>query len=339
MQFRTLGSTGIRVSALAFGAGPVPALMTSDNNQCQRDTLRRALDAGVNWIDTAATYGNGQSEAGLGRALSDLSALDDVHIATKVRLAAEDLDDIEAKVRESVESSFKRLGVSRITLLQLHNSITACRGDEPTSVSPDDVLGVDGVLSAFLELRDEGVIDHIGLTAIGQAESLREVINTGQFATIQVPYNLLNPSAGEPSAGESVSAEFTEVDYGNVIEDCARQNMGVFAIRVFAGGALAGQPPSRHTYKTEFFPLDLYRRDQQRREQLSDLLGPPADLREIALRFVLSHAHISSVIIGFGDSSHIDDALAYLGAGPLPAETLHKIASSNFRTVTSSTPR
>jgi aryl-alcohol dehydrogenase-like predicted oxidoreductase len=333
MKFRTLGSTGIRVSALAFGAGPGPALMTSDNDQCQRDTLRRALDAGINWIDTAATYGNGQSEVGLGRALRDLSALDDVHVATKVRLAPEDLDDIETKVSESVAGSLKRLGVSRITLLQLHNSITSRRGDEPTSVSPNDVLSVNGVLRAFLKLQDEGVVDHIGLTAIGQAEPLREVIDSGQFATIQVPYNLMNPSAGE-----AVSTEFVETDYGNVIADCARQNIGVFAIRVFAGGALAGQPPSQHTYKTKFFPLDLYRRDQQRGERLSDLLGPQTDLKGHAVRFVLSHAHVSSAIIGFGDASHVDDALTYLDAGPLPAEVTHKLASSNFRTVTSSTP-
>ena len=330
MKFRTLGSTGIRVSAVAFGAGPVPALMTSDNDQCQRNTLRRALDAGINWIDTAATYGNGQSEAGLGRALRDLSARDDVHVATKVRLAPEDLDDIETKVRESVAGSLKRLGVSRITLLQLHNSITSRRGDEPTSVSPNDVLNVNGVLRAFLKLQDEGVVDHIGLTAIGQAEPLCEVIDSGQFATIQVPYNLMNPSAGE-----AVSTEFVETDYGNVIADCARHNMGVFAIRVFAGGALAGQPPSQHTYKTKFFPLDLYRRDQQRGERLSDLLGPQRDLKGHAVRFVLSHAHVSSAIIGFGDASHVDDALTYLDAGPLPAEVIYKLASSNFRTITS----
>jgi aryl-alcohol dehydrogenase-like predicted oxidoreductase len=336
MQFGSLGSTGIRVSALAFGAGPVPALMTSDDAQRQRDTLRRALDAGINWLDTAATYGNGQSEAGLGRALRAVGALDDVHIATKVRLAAEDLEDIETKVRESVAGSLERLGVSRITLLQLHNSITACRGDAPTSVSPDDVLGAEGVLGAFLKLQDEGIVDHIGLTAIGQTESLRQVIDTGRFATIQVPYNVLNPSAGEPSAGESVT---TEVDYGNVIERCACQNMGVFAIRVFAGGALAGQPPSHHTFKTKFFPLDLYRRDQQRAEQLSNLLGPQPDLRENAVRFVLSHAHISSAIIGFGDASHVDDALSYLDAGPLPAEVVDRISSSNFRAITSSTPQ
>lgn len=333
MKFRTLGSTGIQVSALAFGAGPVPALMTSENGQCQRETLRRALDAGINWVDTAASYGDGQSEAGLGRALRELGATDDVHIATKVRLSQDDLGNIETKVRESVAGSLKRLGISRITLLQLHNSITAHRGDEPASVSPSDVLGANGVLEVFRKLQDEGVVEYIGLTAIGQAEPLREVVNTGQFATIQVPYNLMNPSAGE-----YVTMEFAEVDYGNVISDCARQGMGVFAIRVFAGGALAGQPPSQHTYKTKFFPLDLYHRDLQRGEKLTSFIGPQVNLKEYAVRSVLSHPQISSAIIGFGDASHVDDALAYLDAGPMSAELIHKLESSDFRTIASSTP-
>jgi len=328
MQYRTLGATGIEVSTLAFGGGPVPALMTSDNGQLQCDTLRRALDAGVNWIDTAATYGAGQSEAGLGRALRELGAVDAVHLATKVRFAAEDLDDIETQVRESVAGSLQRLGVARITLLQLHNSITAGRGDEPTSVTPEDVLGARGVLKAFRKLQDEGVVDHIGLTAIGQAESLRQVINSSQFATIQVPYNLLNPTAGEPTAGDA-----GEVNYGNVIEDCARHSMGVFAIRVLAGGALAGQPPSRHTFKTKFFPLDLYHRDQQRAVQVRQLLGSQMDLRGCAIRFVLSHAQISSAIVGFAEPSHVDDALTHLDAGPLPPAVLDKLAASDFRRV------
>lgn len=322
MQFRILGATGIEVSALAFGAGPVPALMTSNNHRRQHDTLRRALDAGINWIDTAASYGNGQSETGLGRSLHDLSALGDVHLATKVRLATKDLSDIETSVRESVADSCKRLGVSCITLLQLHNSITVRRGDKPSSLAPDDILGRHGVLNAFLELQDEGVIKHFGLTAIGHMDSLRQVINSGRFATIQVPYNLLNPSAGE-----SVSSEFTEVDYGNVMKDCTSRNMGVFAIRVLAGGALAGQPPSQHTYKTKFFPLDLYRRDQQRGERINELLGRSGTLREQSVRFVLSHPHISSAIIGFGEASHVDEALTYLESGPLPPDVIRKLAS------------
>ena len=162
--------------------------------------------------------------------------------------------------------------MKQVALLQLHNSITSLRGEEPTSVTPSDVLGKGGVLEAFRELQAEGSVQHIGLTGIGQAASLREVVTSGAFETMQVPYNLLNPSAGH-----LVPAGFTETNYGNIIADCGAQAMGVFAIRVFAGGALLGNPPSTHTLKTPFFPLALYERDRVRADSLTALLTTRTD--------------------------------------------------------------
>lgn len=247
MQFRRLGATDIQVSALAFGAGPVPALMTTDAPVRQRETVRRALEAGVNWFDSAATYGEGASERMLGAAFRDLGALEAIaagklHVATKVRLTDADLADIPAAVRASFSGSLARLGLPRVTLLQLHNSITTRRGDEPTSITPADVLGPHGVLEALHGLRDEGLIGHLGLTGIGTPAALREVIESGQFAAMQTPYHILNPSGGRV-----MPPGFSETDFGQIIADCARQKMGVFAIRVYAGGALAGQMPSAYT--------------------------------------------------------------------------------------------
>src|SRR6186997_3334349 len=92
VKFRPLGKTGIRISELSFGAGPVSGLMTDPNQRPQQcATIARALEAGINWFDTAATYGAGQSEINLGATLADLRAGDAVHVATKVRLAPEQL--------------------------------------------------------------------------------------------------------------------------------------------------------------------------------------------------------------------------------------------------------
>ena len=132
---------------------------------------------------------------------------------------------------------------------------------------------------------------------------------------MQMPFNVLNPSAGQTVAGE-----FSEADYGNIIAACGRQQMGVFAIRVFAGGALVGQPPSPHTYKTKFFPLDLYQRDQQRCQRLAERLPEGLSVVEAALRFVLSHELVTSAIVGLADPGHVDQALDSLAAGPLPAD-------------------
>jgi aryl-alcohol dehydrogenase-like predicted oxidoreductase len=317
MTYRRLGSTGLRVSAVAFGAGPVPALMTGDGVDRQRAVLRRALDAGVNWIDTAATYGQGRSESSLGAALHALDAADAVQVATKVRLAPDELDDIPGCIRASVAGSLQRLGLERVSLLQLHNSVTARRGDEPTSITPADVLGPGGVLEAFEALRSEGKVAHLGLTGLGHPEALRRVIESNHFETIQVPFNPLNPSAGR-----TMPDGFEETDYGNIIADCARAGMGVFAIRVFAGGALAGQPPSDHTHKTKFFPLDLYQRDQRRAARLADRIGKRMSVPEMAVRFVLGHPHVTSAILGYSEPAHVDAAVAALEAGPLPDDVL-----------------
>lgn len=321
MKYRPLGSTGIDVSELSFGCGPVPALLTEADEERHRAVVAVAIRAGINWFDTAATYGNGQSERSLGAALRALGASSDVHVATKVRLLPDQLGDVRRHVRASVEASLDRLGLEHVALVQIHNSITRNRGDEPTSLTPADVLGPGGMLEALEELRGEGRMSHLGLTGIGQPEALLQAIHSDAFDTMQTPYHLLNPSAGR-----EMDADFEETNYGNIIAACASQKMGVFAIRVYAGGALAGLPPSEHTHRTKFFPLDLYQRDLARREELEGLLDKRvASLKEAAVRYVLAHQGISSAIIGFGAADHVQEALAYQAAGPLPVDLLETI--------------
>jgi len=206
-----------------------------------------------------------------------------------------------------------------VTLLQLHNSITMRRGDEPTSITPEDILGKGGVLEAFRELRADGLVEHLGLTGIGQPAAMREVVRSGAFDAMQVPYNLLNPSAGHP-----VPPDYPQTDYGNIIADCAGHRMGVFAIRVFAGGALAGRPPSAHTHRTPFFPLALYEHDRRRASRAAEILGPTRDVKTAALRFVLDHPHVSAAIVGFRDPEEIEDGARWLASEPLPSQ-LHAL--------------
>ena len=98
--------------------------------------------------------------------------------------------------------------------------------------------------------------------------------------------------------------------------------MGIFAIRVFAAGALLGAEPSPHTFKTPFFPLDLYRRDEARMRQLSERLGPLSKIRERALRYVVSLPEITSAIIGFGQVNHVEQAARIADEPRLSSEEL-----------------
>lgn len=316
--YRALGRTGLSVSAIAFGCGPISELMTGEDRDRQRAVLRHAIERGVNWIDTAATYGKGRSEQSIGEALRNLKARDRVHLATKVRLMPDELADISSAVRRSVEGSLQRLGVHRVTLLQLHNAITAERGQEATSLTPRDVLGP--VLESFRRLRDEGLIGHIGITAVGQGDALRKVVDSGEFDTIQVPFNIMNPSAGL-----HVPDGYAEADYGNVIGLARQHDMGVLAIRVFAAGAVLGNSPASHTMNSPFFTLDLYRRDEERAARMRKTLGEEFDLKDVAVRYVLGHPGVSAAIIGFGETSHVDDALTSVTQGPLPEKATRTI--------------
>lgn len=300
MQYRTLGRTGIKVSAISFGAGPVSGLMTGTDANAQRNVVAAAIEAGINWFDTAPGYGAGSSEANLGRALSEIAPAQPIHIATKVRIPLDSTESISDIIRRSVEESLQRLRVSSVSLLQLHNGVTSGRGDEPAAITPDDILSRGGVADTFDRLREEGLIQHTGLTGTGQPSAMKAVIRSGRFDTVQTPYNALNPSAGATSPVQS-----GDTDYGNILADCAEMQMGVFAIRVFAAGALLGQTPSAHTLKTPYFPLDLYQRDAARTELLRAKLGEGESMTEFALRFALSHSAVSSAIIGFGSPSHV----------------------------------
>jgi len=296
MRYRTLGRTGLRVSAVAFGAGPVSGLMTGDDRAAQTAALRRAVELGINWIDTAPGYGQGRSESNLGRNLAEINARESVHVATKVRLTPDHFADIPSAIRTSLQASLLRLGLPAVTLLQLHNGLTTLRDNEPYSITPDDVLGPRGVLEAFEELRRAGLVRHVGLTGTGQPAAMRVVVRSGRFDTIQVPYHMLNPSAGHDAPNDLL-----DTDYGNIIADCAERNMGVFAIRVFAGGALLDQEPSAHTLKTPFFPLGLYLQDRERAERLA----AGRSLKEVALRFVLDDSRVQSAIIGFKSAEQL----------------------------------
>ena len=305
---QVLGRTGLLVSRLAFGAGPVSGLMTGDSFDLQAETMRTLIRLGINWVDTAAGYGNGASEANIGRFLAELpEEHHKLHMATKVRIDCNSTLSFLDQVRISLEASLRRLRLHKVSLLQLHNGITAVRGDQANSISVADVLDSGGILDALKAVQAEGQADFIGLTGTGTAEPMRTVVRTGQFDTIQVPYNLLNPSAGQ-----MVAEDFPEQNYGNILEECRMEGMGCFVIRVFAGGALLQQPPSSHTLKTPYFPLDLYRRDLDRARNLAKDPGG-SDLAKKAIEFALAHSAVHSAIIGFGAASHVADAVRAIG--------------------------
>lgn len=333
MQYRSLGRTGIGVSSVSFGAGPVSGLLTGDQIDRHDAVVAKAIELGVNWFDTAATYGNGNSERHLGDSLARLKSDRQLHVATKVRVNLTNETDLRPLVVASVKESLSRLKHDRVTLLQVHNSITWNRNDQPTSITPEDVLGPHGLLEGMQQVRAAGLVDHFGLTGIGDADALRTVIRSRKFATIQAPFHLLNPSALRTTPESRC-----DPDYGGFLRTAHEMEMGIFAIRVFAAGALLGAEPSAHTLKTPFFPLDLYQRDVARSNQLMTKLNSsdwplengtaPEKLGEVAFRYVLSQPEITSAIVGFGAVDHVASAVHYSEKEPIAASTIARLFAS-----------
>src|SRR5438132_12273132 len=147
MDYRKLGKTGLRVSALGFGAGAIGGLFVRGDRDEQRRAVARALEAGITYFDTAPSYGDGRSEENLGRVLRDLDAWDRVVVGTKVRLRPPDLDDPQAAIARSIEGSLRRLGRETIDLVQLHNPIAGTDNTGASEVASGAMLALDTMLA------------------------------------------------------------------------------------------------------------------------------------------------------------------------------------------------
>src|SRR5690242_4759697 len=133
MEMRAFGRTGMRLSLLGFGCGAVGGLMVRGDPRDQERAVARAIDAGVNYFDTAVQYGDGESEKNLGRVLRKLKPAD-VVVGTKVRLPPGERDRIGEAIAASLEGSLARLGLERVDIFHLHNSITMTGGGPALSV-------------------------------------------------------------------------------------------------------------------------------------------------------------------------------------------------------------
>src|SRR5262249_28968861 len=123
MDRRTFGRSGMQLSILGFGCGAVGGLMVRGNPADQERAVACALDAGINYFDTAVQYGDGESEKNLGRVLKALKPAD-VFVGTKVRLKSADFSRIAEAVATSLEGSLQRLGREQVDIFHLHNAVT-----------------------------------------------------------------------------------------------------------------------------------------------------------------------------------------------------------------------
>jgi aryl-alcohol dehydrogenase-like predicted oxidoreductase len=321
MEYRTLGRTGLRVSALGFGCGNVGGLMVRGTPAERERAVARALELGINYFDTAPLYGDGQSEEHLGQAIRALKA--QVYVGTKVRLTPAALAEIPDAIARSLDASLRRLGLERVDLLQLHNHITVAR--QAGSVSTRDVL--DTIVPALSKLVAQGKTRFYGITALGDTAALHDVIDADVLDTAQVCYNLLNPTVGY-----AVPAGFPAHDFGRLLSRARDRRTGAIVIRVMAAGALSGADTRHPVAVPTVDPIASgpdYATDVRRARMLGALVdeGHVGSLVEASLRFPLATDAVSTVLLGYSSLEHLEYAAACMAKGPLPAATLARLSA------------
>jgi aryl-alcohol dehydrogenase-like predicted oxidoreductase len=293
MKYRTLGGTGMSVSEFALGAMMFGAMGNTDHDESVR-MIHTALDAGINFVDTADVYSGGESEEIVGKALE--GRRDDVVLATKFSLPmGSDANHRGGSPRwiiRAVEDSLRRLGTDYIDLYQMHR--------------PDPSTDIDETLSALSDLVRSGKVRAIG-SSVFPAEQIVEAQWTAErrghhrFRTEQPPYSIL--LRGIESA---------------VLPTVQRYGMGVLTYGPLSSGWLSGRVnPTEGSHRAglgaRMFDLTVpaNRVKLEAVEQLSKLAAEAGlPLTHLATAFVRSHPAVTSVLIGPRKRDHLQDLLA-----------------------------
>jgi aryl-alcohol dehydrogenase-like predicted oxidoreductase len=312
IDHRSLGGTGVKVSPLCLGAMMFGAWGNTDHEDSIR-IIHRALDAGVNFIDTADVYSRGESEVIVGKALAD-GRRDAVVLATKVHGTMGDDPNQYGNSRRwiinEVDSSLRRLGTDWIDLYQIHR--------------PEPDTDIDETLGALTDLVRAGKVRCIGSSTfpahqIVQAQWVAEKRGRERFVCEQPPYSLINRGI--------------ETD---VLPVCEQYGMGVIPWSPLAGGWLSGKyrkdgesPGSSR--RAQMLPqrYDMSLPANQRKLEAADALGELAEqagitLIEMALAFVVNHPAVTAAIIGPRTMEHLESQLAALETS-LSADVLDRI--------------
>jgi len=284
VNHRSLGSTGVQVSPLCLGAMMFGGWGNPDHDDGIA-IIHRALDAGINFIDTADVYSRGESEEIVGKALA--GRRDDVVLATKVHgTMGDDPNEFGNSRRwiiREVENSLRRLKTDWIDLYQIHR--------------PEPGTDIDETLGALTDLVRQGKVRYIGSStfppsAIVEAQWVARDRGRERFVCEQPPYSLLT---------RAVEAE--------VLPTCLRYGMGVIPWSPLGGGWLSGRwrkgADAPDSTRAQRLPAryDLSDPANQRKLEAADALGQLADeagltLIQLALAFVINHPAVTAAIIG-----------------------------------------
>ncbi|MEV0276744.1 aldo/keto reductase [Streptomyces sp. NPDC050610] len=290
MQYRTLGRTGIQVSPYCLGAMMFGAIGNPDHDDSIQ-IIHKALDAGINFIDTADMYSQGESEEIVGKALK--GRRDDVVLASKVHNPMGDGPNRRGNSRRwiiaEVENSLRRLQTDHLDLYQVHR--------------PDSSVDVEETLSALSDLIHSGKVRAIGSSCfpaadIVEAQWVAERRGLQRFRTEQPVYSILN---------RGIERE--------VLPVCQQYGMGTLVWSPLGGGLLTGRYRKGREADTHRAKYGFKHLSDERRLDVVEQLIPLADkaglpMSHLAMAFPIVHPGVTSAIIGPRTMEHLDNLLA-----------------------------
>jgi len=300
MEYIRLGSTGLKVSrvclgCMSFGQRTERWAWVLEEEE-SRPYIQRALEAGINFFDTADVYSNGMSEVILGNALQDFAKRDEVVIATKVRFPmGPDPNDnglSRKHIMSAIDASLKRLGTDYVDLYQIH------RWDYETPI--------EETMEALHDIVKAGKARYIGASAMfawqfAKAQYIADLHGWTRFVSMQNHYNLL----------------YREEER-EMMPLCEDQGVGVIPFSPLARGVLARKPEQvedTSRYQSDALAKSRYEQTDnlttvERVNEIAEARGIP--MAQVALAWMYTKPYIASPIIGTTKPHHLDDALAAL---------------------------
>ncbi len=310
MKNRKLGKTGLDVSEIGFGAWAIGGGWGPQDDADSIAALNRAIDVGLNFIDTAAGYGDGRSERLIGQVLKKRK--EKVWVATKTpptpgEWPPSPYDNVDERypekyLRENVEQRLKNLGVDVIDVLQLHTWTRAWNKNP----RPFEVLK---------KLQSEGKIRYIGVsTPEPDQDCVNDLMRGGYVDTVQLIYNIFE---------QDVAAELLPLAL-----EC---NVGIIVRVVFDEGVLTGKYTvdskfPEGDFRNRYFAGDRLERAVRRVDKIKELIADTGmTMPEVALKFALAHPAVSTVIPGIRNVRQAEADIAAADSKPLPNDLVVKL--------------
>lgn len=282
---RPFGPTGLQVTPICVGGAPLGDMPETFAYSAPEDqalaTIRATFESKINFLDTAAIYGNGESERRIGIVIREMGGLPEGFVlATKGDRNPETNDFSAEQFKRSVEGSLDRLGLDHLQYVYIH---------DPEHTTFDDILSPNGALAALQSFKEQGVIGHIGMSG-GPVNMLMRYIETGLFSAVETHnrYTLINRSA-EP-----------------LLDLCDKMGVAVANAAPYGSGILAKGPDAYARYAYQDAPEEIVERTRKLAAVCQEFDVP---LIAAALQFSMRDPRVTTTVVGMTKPERVQQTL------------------------------